>query len=341
MMIMADSEQHFNEVLQKKIDFDDFNDLLFDFIKENKRKSINYYLDFKEKDDDIFTFEYQLQDQNQKIKHLTENKNQKKNFYLDLKYLKTYLKKFCENNKIKNLTSTNSNFIDIHNNKNNQTATSNQEELNILMYSMERVSEASEPKEFEADNEIFGGEAKKFAFDEIELIENFENLFEDHKRMKSHFKDLSAMCVNIIIVCFKNKFSFLDFSNSAKRKLIKQIILKLKNFLHSSLNNSNNNHNISDRIKNDFLNLKNARNGSKDVNYDNGDDNLWEIYENHNLNESEDYYEFEDLDDEIHMFGRKNQHYKEKEQKKLKFADRLLGYFLYHTCIEDLSNFIM
>jgi len=337
MMILEDTQQDINQVIQNKLDYDDFNDFLFEFIKENKRKSINYYLDFKEKDDDIFTFEYQLRDQNQKIKHFTESKNEKQKFYLDLKILKVYLKKFCEANKIKNCF--NANKI-INNINNNPDAQSNQEELNFSMHSRESAYDQSDGKEFDSDNidnNILGGDAKRFLYNESVLIEKFEVLFENHKKMKMHFKDLSALCVNIIIVSFKNKFTFLDFSNSAKLKIIKEIILKLKNFLHSNLNN-NSNH-ISDKIKKEFFNLKKGKNASKDLIYDDVDDNLWEIYENHNLNESEDYDEFEDLDDQIHMFGKK--HYRDKNHKNLKYADRLLGYFLFHTCIDDLSNFIM
>jgi hypothetical protein len=345
MMILADTEQNFNEVLHKKIDFDDFNDFIFDFIKENKRKSINYYLEFKEKDDDIFTFEYQLQDQNQKIKHLTENKNEKKNFYFDLKALNIYIKKFCEANKIKNLIQNNSDSANINahliqsNADKASGALSNQEELDFSMHSRENDSESSIVKEYYSDS-ISRSEAQKNEFNEMELIEKFKILFENHKKMKMHFKDLSAFCVNILIICFKIKFSFLDFSNTAKRKVIKEVILSLKNLLHSSL--SNNSNHISDKIKKEFAKMKKGSNKGKDFIYDkNCDDDLWEIYENHNLNESDEYDKFEDLDDEIHMFGRKAQHYKQKEQKKIKYADRLLGFFLHHTCVEDFSNFIM
>jgi len=337
-MILENNNENFNEVLQRKIDLDEFNDFILDFIKENKRKSINYYLDFKEKDDDIFTFEYQLQEQNQKIISLTKNKSEKNIFYLDLKDLKNYVKNYSAFNMIK----LKFNIINPNKINKQKEPKSNLEELDLSIQSIHSnkdvLSNSNESKEYDSDNFFNSEENKNKTYNEIEFIEKFNNLFESHKKMKAYFKNLSSLCVNILIISFKQKFTFLDFSMS-KRKIIKEVILNLRDFLNSNLNGHLNS--VSDNIRKDFINLK--RNHNKDklseaLNYDN-DNRLWEVYENHNLNESEDDDNF-DLEEENHMFGRKNKLNKEKN-KQIKFSERLLGHFLYNTCIADLSNFIM
>lgn len=329
-MILEDKELNFDEVLEKNIDFDNFNEFLFDFIKENKTKSIRYFLDYKEKDDDLFTFEYQLQDQNNKIKHMTENKNQKNIFLSDLKDLNVYIKQYYKANKIK---ISNINTYIISKEKIEDKYSINQEELDISINKSEEISNSE--SDFENN---FYEKSLKFQFNELELIEKFNNLIINHKKMVIHFKELCNLCVNILIINFKLKFTFLDFSNE-KRKIIKEIILALNAFLRKSLNNHKND--LSDEIRNEFINMK--KKGEFDFNKNctfENNNNLWEIYENQNLIEEEEYDDFESDVENQHIFSRKLNYNNHKEMK-IKYSDRLLGFFLYNTCLEDLSNFIM
>lgn len=329
------------ENIFKNLNFDELNEFLLEYIKENKSKSINYFLDFKKNDDDLLTYEYQLQQQNDLIKNLIKLKKEKYLFFLDLKDLNKYLRQYYEANKL--------DFLSNLPNNNGKTPADftqslNTDEISHLVHE-NNSSDISSENEVISNIEIKDEKDEKLIFDEEELIGKFQFISDNHPRLYPHYKNISLLCVNIITASFKRKYSFLDFSAGRKREKIKQIIISLKDFLEKSLGNNYANHknyaNNNNNLASEFFKYNNNNKKSKS---EYNQDNLWEIYENNDINNdsaASDYYEEKDNN---HIFSAKRQRKfadNNSIQKNLKYSERLLGYFLYNTCIEELSNFLM